>query len=111
MSTGSLGRPEGGRAPSAGAGLEREVAGEQSRVDALYGRLDELRALADERLRAVRAAGGGGTHAARTERDAFAMLYEDRVVQLRAVEDRLAFGRLDLAGGDLRYVGRIGLSD
>jgi len=108
MSTGT----EDGRDGGAGAGgLARELAGEQTRVDALYGRLDELRALADERLRAVRAAGGGGTHAARTERDAFAMLYEDRVVQLRAVEDRLAFGRLDLADGDARYVGRIGLSD
>jgi len=107
MSTDIQPAAEGGT----GAGLAREVAGEQVRVDALYSRLDELRSLADERLRAVRAAGGGGTHAARTERDAFAMLYEDRVVQLRAVEDRLAFGRLDLAGGDARYVGRIGLSD
>ncbi len=31
--------------------------------------------------------------------------------QLAAVEDRLAFGRLDLADGSPRYVGRIGLSD
>ncbi|SDQ22456.1 AAA family ATPase [Quadrisphaera sp. DSM 44207] len=94
-----------------GERFAEEVAHEQERVDALYARLDELRELTEQRLRDVRRAGGGGTHAARTERDAFATLYEDRLVQLRAVEDRLAFGRLDLRGGADRYVGRIGLSD
>ena len=40
--------------------------------------------------------GATGTPQARSERDAFATLYENRVVQLQGVEDRLCFGRLDL---------------
>ena len=52
-----------------------------------------------------------GTHQNRSERDAFATLHEDRLAQLMAVEDRLAFGRLDLTSGARRYVGRLGLSD
>ncbi|MGQ7352836.1 HelD family protein [Quadrisphaera oryzae] len=93
------------------SGLARETAGEQARVDERYDRLDLLRTSTEARLRDVRAAGSSGTPAARMERDAFATLYEDRLAQLRAVEDRLVFGRLDLDGGDVRYVGRIGLSD
>ncbi|WP_257570685.1 AAA family ATPase [Streptomyces sp. NP160] len=93
------------------SGLARETAGEQERVDERYARLDLLRSSTERRLRDVRAAGSTGTPAARMERDAFATLYEDRLAQLRAVEDRLVFGRLDLEDGDVRYVGRIGLSD
>jgi DNA helicase IV len=59
----------------------------------------------------VRRTPPSGTHQNRSERDAFATLHEVRLAQLEAVEDRLAFGRLDLAGGARRYVGRIGLSD
>lgn len=93
------------------SGLERETAAEQGRVDERYARLDLLRTSTEQRLKDVRAAGSAGTPAARMERDAFATLYEDRLAQLRAVEDRLVFGRLDLDDGDVRYVGRIGLSD
>jgi DNA helicase IV len=91
--------------------VEDELAREQAYVSRLYDRLDELRGVTERRLAEVRRAGASGTHAARSERDAFATLYEDRLAQLRAVEDRLAFGRLDLVGGSTRYVGRIGLSD
>ena len=90
--------------------VENEVAREQEHVAALYARLDELRELTERRLADVRRAGGSGTHAARTERDAFATLYEDRLTQLRSVEDRLVFGRLDMHDGTTRYIGRIGLS-
>lgn len=38
-------------------------------------------------------------------------MYEDRLAQLRAVEDRLVFGRIDNTAGERRYIGRIGLSD
>ncbi|GAA2728544.1 HelD family protein [Cellulomonas aerilata] len=93
------------------AGRETELAGEQKRVDALYARLDELRAHQRERLREVRREGPSGSPQNRSERDAFATLYEDRVAQLEAVEDRLAFGRLDLDDGSQRYIGRIGLTD
>ena len=59
----------------------------------------------------------GGTHQNRSERDAFARIYEDRVTQLRDIDERLAFGRLELDGirrrdePTHRYIGRIGLRD
>ena len=89
------------------AGIEAE----QPVVDVLYARLDELRDEATQRLAEVRRSGPSGSPQNRSERDAFATLYEDRIAQLDAVEDRLCFGRLDLVGGERLYVGRIGLSD
>lgn len=93
------------------ASTSREVQLEQARVDVMYARLDELRATVDERLRQVRRAGPSGTHQNRSERDAFAGEYERRLAQLWSVEERLAFGRLDLTDATTRYIGRIGLSD
>ncbi|MGV8965434.1 MAG: HelD family protein [Cellulomonas sp.] len=93
------------------AGRESELRGEQDTVDRLYHRLDALRIQTRERLREVRREGPSGSPQNRSERDAFATLYEDRIAQLEAVEDRLAFGRLDLFDGDQRYIGRIGLTD
>ena len=92
-------------------GIGSELSHEQDVVDVLYARLDELRRATRERLRGVRLAGATGTHQNRSERDAFATLYEDRAAQLDAVEDRLVFGRLDLTDDEVRYVGRIGLND
>src|SRR6187402_1593723 len=89
----------------------RGLAGEQETVDVLYARVDTLRAEADLRLTEIRRTGPSGSPQNRSERDAFATLYEDRIAQLDAVEDRLCFGRLDLRDGDHLYVGRIGLSD
>ncbi|MFC0645954.1 HelD family protein [Cellulomonas phragmiteti] len=93
------------------AAIDSELVGEQHVVDVLYQRLDELRAQSRRRLAAVRRAGPSGSPQNRSERDAFATLYEDRVAQLESVEDRLAFGRLDLRDGERRYIGRIGLTD
>jgi DNA helicase IV len=84
---------------------------EQRYVDRLYSRLDELRDRTERDLAAVRRQRPSGTHQNRSERDAFATLYEQRLAQLRAVEDRLCFGRFDVRDGARRYVGRIGLSD
>lgn len=91
--------------------IDKQLRAEQDVVDGLYRRLDELRAQTRDRLARVRQAGPSGSPQNRSERDAFATLYEDRVARLEAVEDRLAFGRLDLAGGERRYIGRIGLND
>ncbi len=88
-----------------------ELQHEQHYVDELYGRLDELRDRAERELTVVRATAPSGTHQNRSERDAFATLYEHRLAQLRAVEDRLCFGRFDTTDAGRRYVGRIGLSD
>lgn len=93
------------------AGIEAELAAEQRTVDGLYARLDDLRAQTRDRLARVRRSGPSGSPQNRSERDAFATLYEDRVAQLEAVEERLVFGRLDLDDGVRRYVGRIGLTD
>ncbi len=75
-----------------------EVDAEQRHVDILYARLDLLRDRTDRELRRVRRAGASGTPQARSERDAFATLYEDRLLQLTGVEERLSFGRLDMSG-------------
>jgi DNA helicase IV len=84
---------------------------EQQYVDRLYARLDELRERTATELKRVRQTPTAGTHQNRSERDAFAVLHEQRLAQLEAVEDRLAFGRLDLADDQRRYIGRLGLSD
>jgi len=88
-----------------------EIDLEQSYIDQLYARLDQLRERTTAELASVRRTVASGTHQNRSERDAFATLHEVRLAQLLAVEDRLAFGRLDLTSGTRRYVGRLGLSD
>ncbi|MCU1432375.1 MAG: UvrD/REP helicase [Actinotalea sp.] len=88
-----------------------QVREEQAAVDVRYERLDALRAQTAARLAEVRRVGPSGSPQNRSERDAFATLYEDRLAQLNAVEQRLTFGRLDLTDGVVRYIGRIGLTD
>lgn len=87
-----------------------ELAHERDYVAGLYGRLDQLRREKVDQLAEVRRNTAVGSHQNRSERDAFATLYEDRLAQLNAVDERLVFGRLDLDSGEERYIGRIGLS-
>jgi DNA helicase IV len=89
----------------------REVAAEQAHVSRLYVLLDELRTHARAALDRTARSGTVGTPGARSERDAFMRLYASRVRTLDHVEDRLCFGRLDLADAARRYIGRIGMSD
>ncbi|MDO5492239.1 MAG: AAA family ATPase [Nesterenkonia sp.] len=77
----------------------------------LYSRLDALRREKEAQLARVRGTGAVGTMQNISERDAFATMYEDRLAQLNAVDDRLVFGRLDLDSGECRYIGRLGLID
>jgi DNA helicase IV len=95
--------------------VSAELANEREYVAGLYARLDSLRDEAASELRKVRATNQGGTHQNRSERDAFARIYEDRVNQLTEIDERLAFGRLEVvADGEEpvhRYIGRIGLRD
>ncbi|MCL2468546.1 MAG: AAA family ATPase [Micrococcales bacterium] len=91
--------------------LATELATEQHVLDTVYDRLDTLRGEARARLAEVRREGPSGSPQNRSERDSFATLYENRLAQLEAVEERLAFGRLDLHGSEPMYVGRIGLTD
>ncbi|WP_233149931.1 ATP-binding domain-containing protein [Kineosporia sp. A_224] len=91
--------------------LDREATREQAYVDRLYDHLDGLRERTARSLEQVRRAPVVPTPGGRAERDAFDALHTERLRQLGAVEERLAFGRLDLRTGESRYVGRIGLSD
>ncbi|MCI9887313.1 AAA family ATPase [Micrococcales bacterium 31B] len=94
-----------------------EIQREQHRVSALYARLDDLIEKTETRLRTVQSTNYGSTHQNRSERDAFAARYQDRLAQLQSVEHQLTFGRIDArgpgdsaTGGETHYVGRIGLT-
>ena len=93
------------------AQLAAEIAVEQDRLDVLYAQLDVLREQAAAAFASSVRSPTVGTPGARSERDAFVRMYAQRVSQLQAVEQRLCFGRLDLAGSERRYIGRIGISD
>ncbi|MGN6301182.1 MAG: AAA family ATPase, partial [Angustibacter sp.] len=91
--------------------LSADRAAEQTHLDLVYRRLDQLVEAAQQQLAAVRRTGSVGTPQARSERDAFATTLEHRIAQLRAVQDRLVFGRLDLRSGERHHIGRVGISD
>ncbi len=91
--------------------LSADRAAEQAHLDLVYRRLDQLVEAAQQQLAAVRRTGSVGTPQARSERDAFATTLEHRIAQLRAVQDRLVFGRLDLRSGERHHIGRVGISD
>ena len=63
-----------------------------------------------QELRNVRIGPHGGTPQQISHRDHMASFLEDRIAQLEAVEERLCFGRLDLADARRLYIGRIGVS-
>lgn len=90
-----------------------ELQREREYVNGLYARLGQLIEEAKLRLAEVRASDVGGGHQARSERDSFAKLFEDRILQLQEVGDRLAFGRITTDGDELEpihhYIGRIGI--
>ncbi|NGY62735.1 AAA family ATPase [Lentzea sp. NEAU-D13] len=87
-----------------------EMEPEQEYVAMLYGRLDDLREQTSKRL-AQSLRQTGGTHQMRSERDTSVAMYTDQLAQYSAVENGLAFGRLDFHNGDRFYIGRIGLFD
>jgi DNA helicase IV len=87
-----------------------EIGREQEYVTMLYGRLDQLRNQAAERL-AGQLRSAGGTPQARSQRDSTIAMYVEQVDQYGAVENGLCFGRLDVEVGPPRYIGRIGLFD
>ncbi|MEN3538805.1 ATP-binding domain-containing protein [Microbispora sp. ZYX-F-249] len=84
---------------------------EQSYVSMLYDRLDIARERAEHGMREALARGGTGTRQAVVERDVRASEHARRLAQLSAVERGLCFGRIDDAGGESLYIGRIGLRD
>ena len=87
-----------------------EIRDEQDYVSTLYGRLDDLRNRASKRLAQVLRQ-TGGTHQARSEREAFSVMYGQQLAQFDAAENGLCFGRLDFHEGERRYIGRIGIHE
>ncbi|UNX56147.1 AAA family ATPase [Georgenia sp. TF02-10] len=85
-----------------------ELDHEQQHLDRLYARVDELRAqVAGELDRALRARGGSARDL--VDREAQVDRLTERAATLDRAEEGLCFGRLDLAEGQVRYVGRTGL--
>ncbi|MFG1952654.1 HelD family protein [Micromonospora sp. NPDC048830] len=89
--------------------LEQEIAVEQRHLDRVYARLAELRrsaALAEkEGYRLARV----GNFGALVERDAMVFHAAQRRHLLDAEHEGLVFGRLDLRGGQVLHVGRLGV--
>ena len=97
--------------PGADDPVAVELAAEQASVDLRYSYLDASLRRAVDSLDRTRRGPTAGNPGALTERDAFDAMYAERIAALRAAEDRLVFGRMDLAEDAPRYIGRIGLSD
>ncbi len=91
--------------------LARELAREQAHLDRAHARLEQLRATA---LVAERASLGEeltGSPQSLYERDVQALAAAARRSDLDQAGDGLVFGRLDLTGGEVHHVGRLGLRD
>jgi DNA helicase IV len=88
-----------------------EIAAEQRHVDRVYARLEVIKREAAETERVGYQMARAGTHGALVERDAMVFHAARRRRLLDAEHDGLVFGRLDLLGGEVRYVGRLGLRD
>ncbi|MCF2705695.1 AAA family ATPase [Arcanobacterium haemolyticum] len=89
----------------------RALAEEQVFVDEAYAALDRQRTAYETRLKNVRAQTGQESAGEMSERDSFATHYEDNLIRLRNVENRLVLGRLDMADGTVDHIGRIGLKN
>ena len=93
------------------AAIIRALETEQSRLDRLYARLDQIRDTAEDRLDTARR-GHVENEQELSQRDAETHFHRRRIAQLDAVEDGLCFGRLDYVDDDRpMYLGRIGLHD
>lgn len=89
-----------------------DLPAEQAHLDRIYARLDAEIDATRRRLTSVRGQRVGGLHQARFEREAFAGHLEDRLSALLAQRrDDLCFGRIDMASGEVFYIGRLGLAD
>lgn len=88
-----------------------ELADEQAYVDTVYERLDASAQTAQSLVAEGMARGHIGHEGGLVERDAMVYQATRRLSALNAAHEGLVFGRLDLVGGDKRYIGRIGVRD
>jgi len=120
-----------GRTGTVPAELTAELAAEQQYVDRVYSRLAELRRSAAEVEKAGYSIAKVGNFGAYVERDAMVYHAARRRIALDAEYEGLVFGRLDMGpdarppegepasapvepavpGGEVRYIGRLGLRD
>lgn len=91
--------------------LSQELETEQNHVNHAYTCLDKERNEALQRLQTVWADNHSNLPQHRSERDAFAAHWANKVSRFSRVEDRLVFGRADLEDGTYFHIGRVGLSN
>ncbi|MFM9379217.1 ATP-binding domain-containing protein [Gordonia sp. VNK21] len=80
----------------AAAPADPRLADEQTHLDAVYGRLDRMRATAKRRLGEVWLE-SAETPQALSERESYERLYTEAITKIDAAEHNLYFGRLDMA--------------
>jgi hypothetical protein len=90
---------------------ESEIALEQRHVDRVYARVATLRAEAERFQREGHRLARARTPGSLVERDAMVYHAARRIRALDAQYEGLVFGRLDLADGEVRHIGRLGLRD
>ncbi|MFP7695972.1 AAA family ATPase [Trueperella sp. LYQ143] len=90
---------------------QRALAEEQHFVDQAYRAFDRQYQYYLDRLSEVRAQTGHESPGARSERDSFATHYEDNLIRLRNLENRLVLGRLDMHEDTVFHIGRMALRD
>lgn len=83
---------------------------EQDFVDDAYERLDTLRASYRARQGRVHSTHGVGNAQGWTEREALSAHLGEMAARLEGVEERLVFGRLDMADRSVHHVGRLSLA-
>ena len=90
----------------------KDLADEQAHFDHAYRRLDDMRARAEEMLRAALASEGGRipTPAAIEERETAVRTALLRLEQLDIGREPLCFGRIDQVGGDAFHLGRLAVA-
>jgi DNA helicase IV len=91
--------------------LAEEIAIEQRYVDRVYQRLERVKKSVAEAEADGYNIASVGNFGALVERDAMVFHQARRRRLLDAEHEGLVFGRLDMRGGELRYVGRLGLRD
>jgi len=102
---------DGVTAPEAGA-KRAAMNAEQTHLDRIHDRVEELRRRADARAAEAAADHSGSTFQARFERDVTAHHHATRAARYTFGDvESLAFGRLDLTDGEHLHVGRVSVVD
>ncbi|NMO04859.1 AAA family ATPase [Gordonia sp. TBRC 11910] len=91
--------------------IDPRITDEQTHLDAVYARLDRMRATAKRRLGDTLRE-SADTPQALSERESYERLYVEDLAKFDAAEHNLYFGRLDLEDDEeVRRIGRIGILD